>query len=44
MRAIGAKSFSGMAGYLQRVAGLYETFYLDTVANIRRWIEQSSMG
>jgi phosphoglycerate dehydrogenase-like enzyme len=29
-------------GYVSR--GLYETFYQDTVANIRRWIEQSSMG
>jgi phosphoglycerate dehydrogenase-like enzyme len=23
--------------------GLYETFYQDTVANVRRWFEQSSM-
>ena len=28
-------------GYVSR--GLYETFYQDTVANIRRWIEQSSI-
>ncbi|WP_367619705.1 NAD(P)-dependent oxidoreductase [Caballeronia sp. SEWSISQ10-4 2] len=28
-------------GYVSR--GLYETFYRDTVANIRRWIEQSSI-
>jgi phosphoglycerate dehydrogenase-like enzyme len=29
-------------GYVSR--GLYETFYRDTVANIRRWLEESSMG
>jgi len=28
-------------GYVSR--GLYETFYQDTVGNIRRWIEQSSI-
>jgi phosphoglycerate dehydrogenase-like enzyme len=28
-------------GYVSR--GLYETFYQDTIANVRRWIEQSSM-
>src|SRR5712692_1174870 len=29
-------------GYGSR--GLYETFYRDTVANIRRWLEESSTG
>jgi phosphoglycerate dehydrogenase-like enzyme len=29
-------------GYVSR--GLYETFYRDTVANIRRWLEESPTG
>jgi phosphoglycerate dehydrogenase-like enzyme len=29
-------------GYVSR--GLYETFYRDTVANIRRWLEEPPTG
>ncbi len=29
-------------GYVSR--GLYETFYRDTVANIRHWLEESPTG